>query len=202
MVDSNNEGRRRRAYRLGRRAEAAEETRRRIVEATAALHAEQGIARTSMKDIAARAEVSVGTVYHHFPTYEDAVRACGAHTQRAFPPPTEEVFAGVAERPRRVKRLAAAYCAFYERLPALARVRCDQDAFPVLREFLAAEERHRRAVTARAIDAPRDDDPRVETVAALLDLSTYEAFRRLGASREAAAKRMAGVANAWLDRDG
>ena len=50
-----------RQYRQSRRAESTEETRRRIVEATYALHAEQGMAATSMKQIAARADVSVGT---------------------------------------------------------------------------------------------------------------------------------------------
>ena len=60
-----------RKYTLGRRGEAAEETRRRIVEATFALHAEQGVAATTMTQIAERAGVSVGTVYHHFATYDD-----------------------------------------------------------------------------------------------------------------------------------
>ena len=57
-----------RRYRLERRAETAGETRRRLVDATFALHVEQGISATTMTDIAARAGVSVGTVYHHFPT--------------------------------------------------------------------------------------------------------------------------------------
>jgi AcrR family transcriptional regulator len=55
-----------RPYRLGRRAESAEETLRRIVRATYTLHCEQGVAATTMKQIARRADVSVGTVYHHF----------------------------------------------------------------------------------------------------------------------------------------
>jgi len=66
----------RRSYRLKQRAESAEETRRRLVEATFALHGEQGIAATTMKQIAERAGVGVGTVYHHFPTIEDTVAAC------------------------------------------------------------------------------------------------------------------------------
>ncbi len=52
----------RRPYRLGRRAETSDETRQRLVEATFLLHGERGIAGTSMKDIAERAGVSVGTV--------------------------------------------------------------------------------------------------------------------------------------------
>ena len=68
----------RRTYQLGRRAESAEETRRRLVQATFELHGEQGIAATSMKQIADRAGVGIGTVYHHFPTLDETVMACGA----------------------------------------------------------------------------------------------------------------------------
>lgn len=62
-------------YRQTKRQCPTEATRQRIVEATAALHAERGIAATTMKDIAARADAGAGTLYHHFPTYEDVVRA-------------------------------------------------------------------------------------------------------------------------------
>src|SRR3982074_2627544 len=79
-----------RRYRLDRRAETAEETRRRIVQATQELHAQQGIYATSMTHIAERAGVSVGTVYHHFPTYQDAVSACARPTGREPPRPPAE----------------------------------------------------------------------------------------------------------------
>jgi AcrR family transcriptional regulator len=52
---------------MGKRAAAAEETRRRIVDATHALHIEQGVAATSWDDIAGRAGVGVGTVYRPSP---------------------------------------------------------------------------------------------------------------------------------------
>ena len=47
---------------MSRRASAAAQTRRRIIDATRELHTEQGIAATSWDDIAARAGVGVGTV--------------------------------------------------------------------------------------------------------------------------------------------
>ena len=135
-----------RRYRQNRRAESAEETRRRIVEATFALHDEQGIAATSMKQIAERAEVSVGTVYHHFPTYEDAVVACGQHTADTIPPPTAEIFTGLADTAARIERLVAELFGFYARLPVLERVRCDQHLMPVLRRFIDEERQNRRAL--------------------------------------------------------
>ena len=80
-----------RTYQLGRRAESAEETRRRLVQATFELHSEQGIAATSMKQIADRAGVGVGTVYHHFATLDDTVMACGQMVMATYPPPAELV---------------------------------------------------------------------------------------------------------------
>src|SRR5919204_2649317 len=50
-----------RKYDMSRRASAAEQTRRRIIEAARELHVEQGISATSWDAIAARAGVGVGT---------------------------------------------------------------------------------------------------------------------------------------------
>ena len=67
---------------MTRRASAAAQTRRRIVEATRELHIEQGIAATSWDDIAARAGVGVGTVYRHFPSLDELIPACGEIVRR------------------------------------------------------------------------------------------------------------------------
>src|SRR5919197_2527451 len=95
-----------RRYRLERRAETAEQTRRRLVTATQQLHAEQGIYATTMMQIAQRAGVSVGTAYHHFPTYADACVACSERTAETIPFPTAEIFAGLQTTDARVRRLA------------------------------------------------------------------------------------------------
>ena len=59
----------RRPYRLKQRAETADETRRRLVQATFALHSEQGIAATTMKQIADRA--GVGCLLYTSPSPRD-----------------------------------------------------------------------------------------------------------------------------------
>ena len=56
-----------RKYELRERAESVAETRARIVEATVALHAQLGPARTTITAIADRANVQRLTVYRHFP---------------------------------------------------------------------------------------------------------------------------------------
>jgi AcrR family transcriptional regulator len=195
MTGSTKNGRR--AYRLGRRAEAADETRRRIVEATASLHAERGIAATSMKGIAARAGVSVGTVYHHFPTYADAIDACGAYTAERVPAPTEAIFEGTSSRAERVGRLAAALFDYYERIPALSSVRRDRHLAESLQRVVEWEADNRLALAARAIGA-RKRDRQSALVAALVDLDVYRALRRQGFTTADAAERIAAVVNAWL----
>src|SRR5436305_4559834 len=94
-----------RSYQMESRAEAAGETRRRIVEATMALHAAHGVLAVSHKDVAARADVSVGTVYYHFPTRTELVHACGARVATLFAPRGEAIDPR-APLPRRIAALA------------------------------------------------------------------------------------------------
>jgi len=55
-----------RSYTLGKRADTVEATRQRILDATIALYREQGIPATTVKAVAERADVSRGTIVHHF----------------------------------------------------------------------------------------------------------------------------------------
>jgi AcrR family transcriptional regulator len=187
-----------RRYRLGRRGEAADETRRRIVDATYALHAEQGIAATTMKQIAERADVSVGTVYHHFPTYDDAIRACGRHTLALAPPVELNLFDGATTRAERIERLVQAYFERYQRLPNYEVVRGERSKFAPLRDFFAAEEARQRTLVAAALGAPDADGPQAATIAALIDISVCRALLAAGLTVAAAAQQIAGVINAWL----
>jgi AcrR family transcriptional regulator len=77
-----------RKYTMDKRRAAVEETRQRILEATLALHSEKGIFGTSWQDIAKRADVSVGTVYKHFPTLDELVPACGELMYAITRPPS------------------------------------------------------------------------------------------------------------------
>lgn len=187
-----------RRYRQGRRKDSAAETRDRIVRATFELHAEKGMVATSMRDIAERAGVSIGSVYNHFPTYDHAVSACGAYALSLVPPPSAGIFEGAQGRAERVRRLASAAFAQFERLPALSYIPVEQDKVPALRQFAAQELAGRLALAAEALSA-RESDGTVRTLAALLDQGAYRALRDVGLSTGEAAQRMAEVANAWLD---
>jgi AcrR family transcriptional regulator len=185
----------RRRYELGRRAETAGETRRRIVEATFDLHSERGIADTSMKDIAERAGVSVGTVYHHFPSYADAIAACGAYTAEQAPAPTEAVFEGTRSRSGRVTMLVRGLFAWYERVPALESVRRDRHLARELETFVREEARNRRKLAAQAAGPGAG----AALVSAFADVDVYRSLRREGFSTADAADRVAAALNLALD---
>jgi len=186
-----------RSYRLGKRAEASEETGRRIVEATHALHGERGVRATTMAEIAARAGVSVGSVYHHFPSYDDAIAACGEFSLQRSPLPDETIFTGAGSQRERIGRLAAAVFGFYEKLPGLELVRRDRDSHAPLRAFFDREERRRIDLAAGAIGEAADHSS-AATVSALLDLSVYSSLKLAGFDSRAAAARIAEIINAWL----
>jgi AcrR family transcriptional regulator len=57
------------------REEKSERSRRQVLDAALHLFAHQGYRATSVRDIAARADVSIGNLYHHFPDKEALFRA-------------------------------------------------------------------------------------------------------------------------------
>ncbi len=189
----------RRSYQLKQRAESAEETRRRIVQATFALHSEQGIAVTTMKQIAERAGVGIGTVYHHFPTLDDTINACGQMVMATFPPPTEAIFAGAATMKDRLFRLARALFDYLDRT-VFDVVRADQDQVAMLRPFVADEQRHRIELTRAALAPFAIDRDLIRIAAALLDIGVYRALQSTGLTLDEAATAIADVIQARMTR--
>ena len=189
----------RRTYQLGRRAESAEETRRRLVQATFELHGEQGIAATTMKQIADRAGVGVGTVYHHFKTLDDTVMACGQMVMTTYPPPTEAIFAGMPTMKERLARLARALFEFQDSV-IFDIVRPDADRFAIVQQFVANEEKHRIELTRAALAPFAIDREQIRVAAALLDIGVYRALQAVGLSLDQAADAIADMIHARLTR--
>jgi AcrR family transcriptional regulator len=189
----------RRTYQLGRRAESADETRRRLVQATFELHGEQGIAATTMKQIADRAGVGVGTVYHHFRTLDDTIMACGQMVMATFPPPTEAILSGV---PTMKERLAVLARALFEHLDSVGfdMVRMDRDRFPIVRKFVDEELTHRIELMRAALAPFAVDREQIRVAAALLDIGVYHALQSAGLSLDQAADTIADVIHARLTR--
>ena len=93
-----------RDYRLGRRAEKQAETRRRIVEAALDLHSTLGPARTTVSQIAERADVQRHTYYAHFPQERDLFLACSRLAMERDPLPDFSALRATAPGPDRLCR--------------------------------------------------------------------------------------------------
>ena len=104
-----------RPYRMKRRAELEEETRRRITESAVALHEQVGPAQTSITAIAELAGVRRSTVYRHFPDEETLFAACSSHWRTLNPPPDLAAWASVGDPGERSAIALAELYAFYRR---------------------------------------------------------------------------------------
>ena len=171
---------------MKRRADTADQTRQRIVEATYELHQERGIGATRVRDIAERADVSPGTVYHHFPEYDDVIVACGQFTFSTTQPPTAEIFEGIDQPPERLRRLVKETLAFYRRFPAYERIRAERQDFGVLDRAFSEDEKGRRALLRTALGKRPPDRKAIAVAFALLDVSVYNRLVHSGLSHSAA----------------
>ena len=104
-----------RSYRLGKRAEKQEETRRRIVEAAVDLHSTIGPARTSVAQIAERAGVQRHTYYAHFPDERDLYLACSGLALGRDPMPDPGMLRALPAGRERLRRGLDAFYGWYQR---------------------------------------------------------------------------------------
>jgi AcrR family transcriptional regulator len=194
-----------RRYRMTARRTAAEDTKRRILEATLDLHTEKGIFGTSWQDIAARADVAIGTVYKHFPSLDALVPACGELLMERTRPPSPEdgpriVGDAVGLEPR-LQRVAAELFAFYERAGASLKIDARERALPAVREW----ETYLRATIAALVElavAPANPtDAAIRLVGALFDPATYGAMRARGIKPRDAASSVGTIAARWIEHD-
>lgn len=104
-----------RTYRMTRRAELEEATRRRITESAVALHEQVGPARTSITAIAERAGVRRSTVYRHFADEDALFDACSSHFRSLNPPPALQDWSEIADPADRTGTALRDLYAFYGR---------------------------------------------------------------------------------------
>jgi AcrR family transcriptional regulator len=169
-----------RKYDMTRRASAATQTRQRIIEATRALHGEQGVAATSWDQIAARAGVGVGTVYRHFPSLDELLPACGELSMRVIAPPAPAVVAGAENR---VERLVREAFGMYERGGPQIRAMRDEPGF---HPAVAAADGELEAALAALVDAAGVAPGDRAVVRAMIDFGTWQALRDQGLGAEEA----------------
>jgi AcrR family transcriptional regulator len=142
---------RKRKYELKARAETQEETRRRIIAATVALHQEVGPAKTTISEVAKRAGVQRLTVYNNFPDEASLLGACSAHWVAQHPPPDPGAWQSIRDPVRRARAALTALYGYYRQTERMsANVLRDAETMPALRTIL---EQGRGAF----ISAVRDD---------------------------------------------
>jgi len=110
-----------RAYRLGKRAITAAETRLRIVEAALALYQTVGPRQTTVAEIARRAGVERLTVYNHFPDDAALALACLSYWRMLHPRPDSQDWADIVAPIKRLEVALEALFAWYEETEAMTR---------------------------------------------------------------------------------
>ena len=192
-----------RKYTMDKRRAAVEATRRRILEATLALHTEKGILGTSWQDIARRADVSVGTVYKHFPSLDELVPACGELMYAITRPPSledaPEVFAGADTLEERLGRLISELFDFYERGAPYIETDFQERQLPMVQEWEAYMRATIAGLVREALRPVQPEDLTVQAVSALLDFSTFKSFLDRDIHKEQAKKTMNEVLLCWIN---
>src|SRR4051812_10858301 len=103
-----------RRYQLRKRADAMEDTRRRITVAAMELHGTLGPARTTLTAVAERAGVQRQTVYRHFADEGALLAACSAHFAALHPSPDTGPWPAIAEPVERLRVALDELYAWYE----------------------------------------------------------------------------------------
>jgi len=173
-----------RSYELRERARRQAETRRRIIEATVALHEEKGPAATTVAEIARRADVSRLTVYNHFPTDGDLYAACQRHYFTLTPRPDLGPALALADGGARVRAvLERLYRSYRRQEPMTSKVLRDRGSLPALDDLLSRTLDSGQAMLADTLldglAADRATRKRARAAIALaLDFSTWQRLTR------------------------
>jgi len=181
----------RRPYRLQKRAERLEETRRRIVEALVELHRTVGPARTSVSEVAKRAGVRRMTVYNHFPTEHDLMEACSSHWVARHAPPDPAGWSEADPDARTLRALLELYPYYRANRDMVGHFHRDAPLMPVLAGILATKWFPLLDAMVRRLAEGRDVPPAGRFHACLrvfLDFATWRTLTESGLTDADAAR--------------
>lgn len=166
-----------RSYTLGRRAETSLATRQQILDAAVEVYREVGVTNATIRAIAARADVSRGTVLHHF---DDAAGLLAAVLDTALAGlslPDGSVLDGATDPPERARRFVAEMFRFYDRTSEWWRVFAgDGNELPSHPAFREATRQYEAGVSrfeAAALGPLAQDRVVAITVATLIAPTTF-----------------------------
>lgn len=181
---------RRRKYQMRRRLEDIERTRDRITRAAFELHATVGPARTSISGVAERAGVQRHTVYRHFPTTVDLIRACTEHGLSVTGPPDPADWRAIEDQTKRLGvALGQLYAYFRANERMLGNIFRDMPIMPELVEGSAAFAERFGELYA-ALTEPLIDGQRSASIGAAvghaMDFTTWRSLTAKGLTDEQA----------------
>ena len=126
-----------RRYRMKKRAEAEEETRRRITQSTVDLHEALGPSRTSVSAIAEHAGVRRSTVYRHFPDELALFTACTSHWMGINPPPDPSPWSTISDTDDRLRTALYALYPYYRRTrQMMTNIHRDEEVMPLVKQMM------------------------------------------------------------------
>lgn len=192
---------------MGKRELASEARRKLLMEAAITCFAESGIARTSMRDIARKAGVSIGNLYNHFPGRDDLIAEIARMETEGLTGIVEEV-AACGEREQAIKTFVTRYfaqCA--ERVSAVLTIEITSEALrnPAIGKLFSGNRNMLIAclTEAMALDGPEPtgaEKQRLRQTAGLV-LDTVEGFAlRVGLDGKLGTKAEKKVLMAFIDR--
>jgi AcrR family transcriptional regulator len=111
---SSPEGVAKRSYRMRKRGESIDRTRRRIRDAAVRLHTSVGPSAASMSAIAEEAGVTRLTLYRHFPSKGELFQACMTHWRSLHPPPDPDRWRSVTQFDARLRTALTELYGWYE----------------------------------------------------------------------------------------
>ena len=191
-----------RTYRKRQRAEAEEQTRRRITEAIMGLHEEVGPARTTVSAIAERAGVQRGTVYRHFPDEEAQVEACSTLWMSLNAPPDPTPWTAIADPDERLRVALTELYGWYGQTEAtVEKLYRDAPRVPAIAERMQARAAVMDAITELLMAGRRQRGERRERIRAAIGHALgFETWRSLvrgqGLSRKQAVELMVALVTA------
>jgi AcrR family transcriptional regulator len=167
-----------RAYRQGKRADSAADTRRRIIDAAIDLHRTVGPAQTTVAEIARKAGVGRVTVYKHFPDDAALVMASQSQWLAQHPPPDAGQWAMILDPDARLRvALRELYLWYFDTEPMTGNVLREGAALPAFTAVYSLLRVHIRE-GAEILAAGRVSDPQW-TLATLNVVQSYDTWRVL-----------------------
>jgi AcrR family transcriptional regulator len=168
---------------MARRAEHVASTRDRIIAATTELYGQRGIAHTTIKDVAVRADVARATVLNHFGSRDALASAVLDGITESLAIPTDSIFDGVRSTAERLRRLVAAMFEFYDRsTPWFDLFREQYDSVPALKRGEQRFWQGIQALYAQALGPYASNKLTYGTVLGLTNPATLGALRQSGLS--------------------